>query len=202
MVLVLISLLCAAPALELEVGQQRVVPLPKSARVKVERPAVLEVREVGIDQLLLIGLSVGMTRLTVGAEVRSVRVVPESASRKVAELRSLLGPIPGLSLGFERGCPWYECPGCSVEARARVEEAVALFACVRAVHWVVPPRAAEVVLRGAREVLGEGPDDTPGLTLEVRDGVVVLLGVTKSTDDRTKVERVRKLFPELRVHVE
>jgi hypothetical protein len=51
-------------------------------------------------------------------------------------------------------------------------------------------------------VLGEGPDDTPGLTLEVRDGVVVLLGVTKSADDRAKVERVRKLFPELHVHVE
>ena len=202
MLFMLISLLAANPPLELEVGNQHVLQVSKPGRVKVEHPSILEVRELGDDQLILLGVSVGTTRLTIGAEVKSVRVVPASEARRLAELKSMLGPMTGLSLGFEKGCPWFECPTCSPEALARVEEVLALYPCVRAVQVLKPRRDALVVLRGAREVLGEGPGVTPGLSLDVRDGTVVLLGVVQGAEERRKVEILRRQFPELRIHVE
>lgn len=202
MLFILLSLLAANPPLELEVGTQQVLQVSKQKRVKVEHPAILEVRKFGADQLLLIGMSEGTTRLTIGSEVKSVRVVPYAEPRRLAELKSLLGPIPGLSVGFEKGNPWFECPTCSPEALARVKEVFALFTSVRSVQHLAPRRDALVVLRGAREVLGEGPGLTPGLTLEVRDGTVVLLGVVHGEEERQKVELLRRQFPELRIHVE
>lgn len=195
---ILIRLLAANPPLELEVGTQQVLQVSKQKRVKVEHPAILEVREIGADQLLLIGMSEGTTRLTIGSEVKWVRVVPYSEPRRLAELKSLLGPIPGLSVGFEKGNPWFECPTCSPEVLARVKEVFALFTSVRSVQHLAPRRDALVVLRGARDALGEGP----GLTLEVRDGTVVLRGVVHGDEERQKVELLRRQFPELRIHVE
>jgi len=100
----------------------------------------------------------------------------ESRASKLAQVRSFFSEIDGVQLGFE-------CSRCSVEERARARDPL-------------------LVLQGVREVLGEGPDDTPELTLEVRSRRVVVVGALRSDDDRRRLALAESRFPELLVHVE
>lgn len=152
-----------------------------------------------LSALLLVSLT------GVPARVQTPAMAAKARAAKLIEVRSFLGGIDGVQLGFERdGLQlWFECPRCSREERARVDEVVLLFSGSYSTQWLGnPPRDPLLVLQGVREVLGEGPDETPDLTLEVRSSRVVVVGVLRSDEDRRRLELAMSRFPELSVHVE
>lgn len=206
----LVSLaLSAAPAdggVELDVGAQKVLLVPAGATATVEHPDVLDAKRVGEDQLLLSGRAVGSTKLVVTGRDRKkttwqVSVRKFDPEKVVAELKALVGDVDGLTITLEGRCARSECPGCSIAEAEQVARVMALYPCISSVHRLTPRRDVPTVLAGARRLLGEGPDDTPGLTLDVRDGRVVLSGEARSGRDVLRVEHLRAAFPEVTIQV-
>ena len=64
-----------------------------------------------------------------------------------------------------------------------------------------PRRPPIEVFAEARALLGEGPDDTPGLTLHLVDEKVVVTGEVRSKEDVRRLEAVRKALPEVGIGV-
>jgi hypothetical protein len=198
---VLISaVLVAAPPLELLVGTQKVLTVARGVRARTENAVVAEAKSVGVDQVLIIALAEGKTTLVLGKERRELVVKPFDEAA-VNELHALAGDAPAY-FGRDGTCVWAECPKCSAEQAARVEQVMALHPCVRSVDVIVPPRAAEVVLAGVRAVLGEGGSETPDLIVDVRGARVVIIGTARTEDDVKRLARVREKWPEAVVHVE
>lgn len=197
---VLLTLLAATP-LELTEQAQRVLQVPGGNAVKVMDPSILDARLVGADQLLVIALRPGASTVTVtGADGRrlawAVKVNPFSPFALLAQAREFLGEVPAL-VWLDGRCMRFDCASCSREQQARVEQFVALHACVRAVHRLTPPRPQAEVLALATKLLGEGPTDTPGLELQVVDSRLVLTGEVRTAEDLRRVNLVRARYPEV-----
>ncbi len=195
-----------ARAVELDAGGQKVLAVPAGSRASVERPDVLEVRSLGETSLLLVGKAVGSTKLVVTGPDRTktawqVTVRKFDPEKVVAGLKALVGDVDGLTITLEGRCARSDCPGCTIAQAEQVARVMALYPCVSSVHRLTPRRDAAVVLAGARQLLGEGPDDTPGLVLDLRDGEVVLSGEARTGRDILRVEHVRGAFPEVKIRV-
>jgi hypothetical protein len=202
----LLLVMSAAPV-DLEVFDAALLPLPAGAVVRNENPKVLATSDAGQGQLLLQARAVGDTRLTITSGkvkvVHEVHVRPSVREQKFAEIRALLGPVDGLTLGFERnGTPWAECESCDPEALARVNQVLLFYTPILMVNYVTPPRNAVAVMKGVVAILGEQATDTPGLRIDVREGRAVLFGELRTEEDRRKVDLASLRFPSLRVHVD
>jgi Flp pilus assembly secretin CpaC len=193
----------AAPdELRLEVGGQLV---KDGVLVSVDRPATVEAMTIGERQVLLSGKAPGSATVAIatpgGEKSWRVTVVPFDPVRAAAELRALMPKVDDLTVGFEGHCAWLECPDCTDAQRTQADAVLVLRTCVTSVDRVTPPRDPGEVLAGARKLLGEGPEDTKALVLEVRGGRVVLRGHARTAADAQRVAKVRAAFPEVTVHV-
>jgi len=197
----------AAPEpLTLMVGTARRIPLPNAVQASVKDPKVVQLKRVGQDQLLILGLGEGTTTLELsgpGKAHRSetVTVTPHDDLQVLADLRRLLGDVSGLAMTGGR-CPGVTCEDCSAKERERVQEASALYPCVKAVQTIAPrPLEPMELLDEVTRMLGEGPSDTPGLVLDASNGRLLLKGEARSEADVRRVNEVRLKFPELEIRV-
>lgn len=197
------GLASAAPTpVSLEVGAQVVL---EGRVTSFDRSSAIEVTALGERQVLVTGRAPGssllVTTSAAGKKAWRVSVSAFDPVRAAAALKALMPPVEALTVGFEGMCPWVECEACSEAELEKIHAVVALYPCVRAVHWLTPPREPLVVLAGARAVLGEGSEETPGLVLDVREGRVLLRGTARTAAEAERVARVRAQFPEVIVHV-
>lgn len=207
LVVIALAVLSAAPkpeALQLDEGGQKVLEVPKGAKVSTSDPSVVEVKSINEAQALLIAMQPGSAKLDIRGpgkdrKTYAVTVAKPDAAKLTGQLRAWSG-VQKL-LVVEHGGVELTCPGCSDDEREQVSKLAGLFPNVRATHWLSPPRTADEVLAGARKLLGEGAGETEGLELEVIDGKVVLRGEVRSADDARRVAAARAAFPELRTAI-
>jgi Flp pilus assembly secretin CpaC len=205
---VTLAIVSAAPkpeALQLDAGAQKVIDVPEGATARVSDTKVLEVKEIGGKQFLLIGMQPGTAKLEVlgpksARKAYAVTVMKPDPERVAEEIRRLLGDVPDLMV-VAHDCPSISCPKCSAKDQARVDQVAGLYPCVRAVQIVSGAREPEEVLRLARQILGERPGQTEDLELDVLDGRVILRGEIHTEDDAKRVNQVREELPELRFAV-
>jgi hypothetical protein len=203
---ILLLQLAATPPLDLEVNEARLIPLPAGAVVSIENPKIVAASDAGQGELLIEALMTGKTRvtLTVGktVNVQQIQVTPSQRAKKAAELRSLVSPQEGLTLGVERdGTPWAECRDCDPLDLQGLNEVILMLTPVRMVDRITPPPDPVAVMNGVLAILGEKKGDVPGLILDIRQGRVVLFGSLHSAEDRRRVALASLRFPSMRVHV-
>ena len=204
-VTLLALLICAAGDVELDVGTQKILEVPAGAKVSTQKPAVVDVKLVGERQLLLIGVAAGTTSVQVmGADGKrktyAVIVRPHDDANRMGELLALLPGIDGLVIVHGQ-CPRVDCDDCTRAQSDRVDQVNALFACSMMVHTFGGPRTAAAVLDRVKKILGEGPNDPPGMELEILGGKVSLSGQAFTAEDVRRVEQVREAFHEVRIRV-
>lgn len=205
---VVLSLATVANADEfsLVTGDSRVLSLQQATVVHVDDVGVLEVQRRG-GEIKVVGRAQGKTRLVLQGPgkkrvVHHFTVTDFDERRAAEQLRALLPKVAGLEVAIEHRSPYVLCDACTQEDADRVADVLALYPSIRSVQYPAgPPRSPATVLSGARQLLGEGPDDTPGLTLDVRSGKVVLFGHARNAEDAHRVELLRAAYPEVRVFV-
>lgn len=198
-------LFAAVPAqpLELQEGDTVVVPVARGAKPHVADPAVLELRRLKDDALLLIGLRRGTTRLwTTGVGKQNaawtVSVTRSDIFARAAEARTLAGPPA--RFWIDRSHLRLDCDACDAAQKERADQAYALVA--RTGGHPVAARPPDVVLAAAAAILGEQADETPGLTLEVTPRRRVLLqGEVRTEADLRRLLRLREQWPEVGLDV-
>lgn len=196
--LALLSVMVAAPPIELHVGEQKIISVARPAKARVERSSVAQLRALDGERVLLIGVSPGKTVLLADGARRDLIITPVDEAALVGKVHALLDGTPVLA-GWDGACVWLECPTCSAAQRERVAQVRGLYPCVRAVDVIAPGRPALEVLQGVRALLGEHADDAE---VDVRDGRVVIVGIIRSADDVQRMAQVRAQWPEAVVHVE
>ncbi len=197
----------AAPEpLTVQVGAARLIPLPAGVQAAAKDAGVVQLKRMGQDKLLIVGLREGTTTLELtgpGKAHRSeaVTVIPHDDLLALADMRRLLGDVSGVALKGGR-CLQLTCVGCGPKENDRVAEVSALYPCTKSVDPIAPRKLAPMeLLEAVTRALGEGPDDTPGLVLDASNGRLLLKGEARSEEDVRRVNDVRVKFPELEIRV-
>lgn len=200
--LLIVLLVAFPPKVELRVEEQKMLTIGPATTATTDAPSVVELKRIKPEVLLLIGRSEGTARLRLVEPDGSrsswvVEVRPFDAQVLLRKGRALVANHPEVIVWVEGHCLRLACASCSQAAQSQMEEANVLLGCLRSVHQWGVRRQPNEVLAGVRALLGEGPDDTPGLVLHLVDGRVVLTGEAHSPEDQRRVEAVRRLFPEV-----
>ncbi|MGV3623332.1 MAG: hypothetical protein ACO1OB_21105 [Archangium sp.] len=191
-------LLLAAAPVTLPEGTERVVFSKQACAPKSSSVETVEVRDLGRNELSLIGVRPGTAQISFPCSATRIDVTVSrvETSKDVAEARLLLSAIPVAAVWRNNVGVQVHCPRCSGREWKRVEAVQGLFD--RSVTSG-PKRAPAVELISA--VKAE-LTDFGSLTVDVsRDGFVVLYGAVKDEATRDDVLQRVKRFPSLGVDV-
>lgn len=199
------ALLCAPAAwaqegstINLGVGTQKVITIPGLSRLAIGDPAIVDVRPLGGNQVLLIGQAEGKTSVIVfktsGQRVSYVVVVrKQDPNEVISEIKKLLGDIEGVTVRTVGDRIYLDGQAYTTQDADRIDQIVGLYPNVKS-FVKVAPNAKKLVAQNLNAQFQKA--GLRNVNANVVGSTIFLEGSVESQQDLQKAELITKAIGE------
>jgi pilus assembly protein CpaC len=184
--------------ISLGVGTQKVLPVPGLNKIAVGDPGVADVKTIGNNQLLLIGVGEGKTTLLIwktnGQLLKYlVAVRKQDPNEVITEIRKLLGDIEGVSVRMVGDRIYLDGQAYTTQDADRIEQVVGLYTNVKS-FVKVAPNAKKLVAQNLNAAFQKA--GLRNVQANVVGSTIFLEGSVESQQDLQKAELITKAIGE------
>jgi pilus assembly protein CpaC len=184
--------------ISLGVGTQKVVTIPGIQRIAVGDPSIADVRNIGNNQILIIGQGEGKTTLIVwktsGQRVSYlVSVRKQDPNEVIAEIKRLLGEIEGVTVRMVGDRVYLDGQAYTAQDAERIEQITGLYPNVKS-FVKVAPNAKKLVAQNLNAAFQKA--GLRNVNANVVGATIFLEGSVESQQDLQKAELITKAIGE------
>ncbi|MDC0708324.1 pilus assembly protein N-terminal domain-containing protein [Stigmatella sp. ncwal1] len=182
----------------LGVGTQKVITVPGIARIALGDPNVAEVKNIGNNQVLIIGQTEGKTTLIIwkgsGQRVTFlIAVRRQDPNEIISEIKKLLGEIEGVSVRMVGDRIYLDGQAYTTQDADRIEQVVSLYPNVKS-FVKIAPNAKKLVAQNLNAAYQKA--GLRNVQANVVGSTIFLEGSVESQQDLQKAELITKAIGE------